>query len=93
MINNQISLVQVFFQLAAGFRIFVNVHMPVPAAYHARGLLMVQHRDEATAHAGRQYLKSVEFLDSRVTVLRGLEDSRHEHILYVSFQRVRNQIA
>ena len=49
---------------------------------------MVQHRDEATARSGRQYSKSVEFLDSRASVLRGLEDSRHERILYVSFPGV-----
>ena len=29
MINNRIPLVQVFFQLAVGIRIFVNVHMPL----------------------------------------------------------------
>ena len=38
---------------------------------------MVQHRDEATARAGRQYSKS---LDSGAKVWRGLEDSRYEHI-------------
>ena len=38
---------------------------------------MVRHQDEATAHAGRQFSKSVE---SGASVWRGLEDSRHERI-------------
>ena len=38
---------------------------------------MVKHRDEATAHAGRQFSKSI---DSGVSVWHGLEDSQHECI-------------
>ena len=53
------------------------MHMSVPGAYRARGLLMVQYRDEATAHERRQCSKS---LDSGASVWRGMEDSRYEHV-------------
>ena len=42
---------------------------------------MVQHRDEATVRAGRQYSKS---LDSGTSNWRGLEDSWYERIIMVS---------
>ena len=51
--------------------------MPVPGRLPSYGLLMVQHRDEATARAGRQFSKSV---DNGASIWRGLEDSRHENV-------------
>ena len=79
-INNRIPLSTIRWNL----NIRKSVHASIPGIYCAtcRGLLMVQHRDEATAREVRQFSKSAE---NGASVRSWLEDSQHERYMVISF--------